>query len=79
MSSLLDRMYARYSNRRLFFRQGWGDMGLLKGLSPDWLQERAQAKIKKKRQTALGSGRAGSQVPSRRKDFRRKAAPLTWR
>jgi pimeloyl-ACP methyl ester carboxylesterase len=45
MSSLLDRMYARYSNRRLFFRQGWGDMGLLKGLSPDWLQERAQAKI----------------------------------
>ncbi len=45
MSSLLDRLYARYSNRPLFFRQGWGDMGFLKALSPDWLQERAQAKI----------------------------------
>ncbi|MDQ5986749.1 MAG: hypothetical protein CSYNP_02482 [Syntrophus sp. SKADARSKE-3] len=26
MSSLLDRLYARVSNRRLFFRQGWGDL-----------------------------------------------------
>jgi len=45
MSSLLDRLYARYSNRLLFFRQGWGDMGFLKELSPGWLQERAQEKI----------------------------------
>lgn len=29
MASLLDRTYAAWSNRRLFFRQGWGDLALL--------------------------------------------------
>jgi len=32
MTSLLDRLYARQSNKRLFFRQGWGDLPLLKNL-----------------------------------------------
>ena len=30
MSSLLDRLYARISNRRLFFRSGWGDLSSLR-------------------------------------------------
>ena len=30
MTSLLDRLYAGQSNKRLFFRQGWGDLPLLK-------------------------------------------------
>jgi hypothetical protein len=30
MTSLLDRLYASQSNKRLFFRQGWGDLPLLK-------------------------------------------------
>ena len=30
MSSLLDRLYARISNRRLFFRDGWGDLSPLR-------------------------------------------------
>jgi pimeloyl-ACP methyl ester carboxylesterase len=29
VASLLDRTYAAWSNRRLFFRQGWGDLALL--------------------------------------------------
>ena len=29
-TSMLDRLYAGQSNRRLFFRQGWGDLDLLK-------------------------------------------------
>jgi len=29
VASLLDRTYAAWSNRRLFFRQGWGDRALL--------------------------------------------------
>ncbi|MGV8081818.1 MAG: alpha/beta hydrolase family protein [Syntrophales bacterium] len=29
MASLLDRTYAAWSNRRLFFRQGWGNLALL--------------------------------------------------
>ena len=45
MSSLLDRLYARYSNRRLFFRQGWGDMGLLTDLSRSDLRDQAPAKV----------------------------------
>ncbi|MBA4397300.1 MAG: hypothetical protein C0394_07955 [Syntrophus sp. (in: bacteria)] len=32
MTSILDRLYARQSNKRLFFRQGWGDIPLLKDL-----------------------------------------------
>jgi pimeloyl-ACP methyl ester carboxylesterase len=32
MTSLLDRLYAGQSNKRLFFRQGWGDLTLLKDL-----------------------------------------------
>lgn len=32
MTSLLDRLYAGQSNKRLFFGQGWGDMPLLKNL-----------------------------------------------
>ena len=32
MTSLLDRLYAGQSNKRLFFRQGWGDLALLKNL-----------------------------------------------
>jgi pimeloyl-ACP methyl ester carboxylesterase len=31
MASLLDRTYAAWSNRRLFFRQGWGNLALLEG------------------------------------------------
>ena len=31
-TSLLDRFYASQSNRRLFFRKGWGDLDLLKGI-----------------------------------------------
>jgi len=30
MTSLLDRFYARISNRRLFFRDGWGDLSPLR-------------------------------------------------
>jgi hypothetical protein len=30
MTSLLDRLYASQSNKRLFFRQGWGDLPLLR-------------------------------------------------
>lgn len=30
MTSLLDRFYAAHSNRRLFFRQGWGNLPLLR-------------------------------------------------
>ena len=30
MTSLLDRIYASQSNKRLFFRQGWGNLPLLK-------------------------------------------------
>jgi pimeloyl-ACP methyl ester carboxylesterase len=30
MTSLLDRFYASQSNKRFFFRQGWGDLPLLK-------------------------------------------------
>jgi len=33
MLSILDRMYARFSNRRLFFRRGWGDRPLLKSVA----------------------------------------------
>lgn len=33
MTSLLDRLYARYSNRRLFFKDGWGDLSLLRDLT----------------------------------------------
>ena len=32
MTSILDRLYASQSNKRLFFRQGWGDLPLLKDL-----------------------------------------------
>lgn len=32
MTSILDRLYAGQSNKRLFFRQGWGDLPLLKNL-----------------------------------------------
>jgi pimeloyl-ACP methyl ester carboxylesterase len=32
MTSLLDRLYAGQSNKRLFFKQGWGDLPLLKNL-----------------------------------------------
>jgi len=39
MTSLLDRAYAAYSNRRLFFRDGWGDLSSIeaaqtKGYNP---------------------------------------------
>jgi hypothetical protein len=33
-SSLLDRLYARHSNRLLFFKDGWGDLPLLRKLRP---------------------------------------------
>jgi len=32
MTSLLDRLYARISNRRLFFRDGWGDLSPLRAV-----------------------------------------------
>lgn len=32
MTSLLDRLYARISNRRLFFRGGWGDLSPLRAV-----------------------------------------------
>jgi pimeloyl-ACP methyl ester carboxylesterase len=32
LTSLLDRLYARLSNRRLFFKEGWGDLARLREL-----------------------------------------------
>jgi hypothetical protein len=45
MSSLLDRLYARYSNRLLFFKQGWGDTDLLANVSTAALCEMPPARI----------------------------------
>ena len=35
MTSLLDHVYARCSNRRLFFNGGWGDLPRLRNLMQD--------------------------------------------